>query len=457
MMVRVITSAGDVRLQESSAGIFVSSHVAGARGYRYGGPAKIQKLPILTLDPRQEYQEILGFGAAFTDASCYLFNLLDPDARESVLSDLFSPSGLGLNIGRLTVAQCDFGRVAYSYDDEPDDVSLKHFSVDYDRGYIIPTIKQAVEINPDLFLLASPWSPPGWMKTSGVMTGGWMLDRFLEPYARYYLRYLQEYAKVGIRIGALTVQNEAETDQLGLMPACYWHPEQELKFIRDHLSPLLKKNGLDDIEIWLMDHNYVMWRRVVWMLQEDPAFRALVKGIAWHPYEGLPSVMSDLKARFPELDAHVTEWGFGFSDGIGDVCAKGAMSIDILRNWSRSIFCWNIMLDEAGKPHIGPFFTPGEQNGGGVLQFRAATREVRRGSGYYALGHFSKFVKRGARRIASDCDMPGIQHVAFRNPDGEFVVVIANPGEVTELSLALADRCVQVPLPAGSMTTLVFE
>jgi glucosylceramidase len=456
-MIRVISSAGDGRLQESTTGLFASIGVAAVRGYRYGGPGKVQKLPILQVDPRQKFQEILGFGAAFTDASCYLFSQLEPEAREAVLKDLFSPSGMSLNIGRTTVAQCDFGRVAYSYDDVPGDVEMKHFSIDYDREYIIPTIKRACQINPEMFLLASPWSPPGWMKTSGVMTGGWMLDRYLAPYAAYYVRYLQEYAKAGIKINALTVQNEAETDQLGLMPACYWHPEQELVFIRDHLSPVLKKNGLGDVEVWLMDHNYIMWRRVRWMLEEDQAFRSVVKGVAFHPYEGQPTVMSDLKALHPEMDMHLTEWGGGYDEKIEGLCARGVTIIDIMRNWCRTMFCWNIILDETGKPHIGPFFTPGEQNGGGLLQYRTSTKEVRYSSCCHALGHFSKFVKRGARRIASECDMPGIHNVAFLNADGRYVVVIVNTGEATEMSLVVEDRAAQVPLSATSMTTLIFQ
>ena len=129
----------------------------------------------------------------------------------------------------------------------------------------------------------------------------------------------------------------------------------------------------------------------------------------------------------------------------------------MMRNWSRSIFCWNIALDETGKPNIGPFFKHANENGGGMLQIYSQTREVKYGGQYWALGHFSKFVKRGARRIASECDVNGIQNVAFENPDGEYVIVLVNQGEATEVSIDMKDRYAQVAIPECSMCTLVFR
>ncbi len=445
---RVICSDSEGKLRESQGGIFADTKVSWVRDYKYGGPAKIQALPVIHLDPRDKYQEILGFGGAFTDAACYMINQLDEAARNKFLEDIFSPSGMGLNMGRLTVAQCDFGRVCYSYNDTPDDIQMKNFSLDYDRQYIIPTIRSARRINPELFLLSSPWSPPGWMKTGGLMTGGWMRACYLEAFANYYLRYLLEYGKEGIKINAITTQNESETDQLSLMPACYWHPEMEISFIRDYMVPLIKKNAMD-VEIWIMDHNYIMWRRAKWML-DDPGFKAVVSGVAFHPYEGPAEVMSMLHDAHPEIDMHMTELGARNDLSSEGMCDSGKAFTAMLRNWSRSIICWNLALDETGRPNIGPFFGVG-----GMVQIHSQTHEITLNAQYWALAHFSKFVKRGARRIGSECNYENIYHVAFLNPDGEYVLVITNPGPATEVSLDLGGRYAVIPVSESSMSTVI--
>ncbi len=455
-MIKVVCTDKNGMHRELEAGPFASTLSSWVRDYKFGGMSKVQKLPVIKLDPDKKYQEILGFGGAFTDASCYLINTLDKDAREELMKNLYSQSGMGFNVGRLTVAQCDFGRVVYSYDDTPDDIEMKNFSIDYDREYIIPVVRQAGEISGELFLLSSPWSPPGWMKTGGLMTGGWMRNKYLEAYAEYYLRYIQEYGKAGIKINALTSQNESETDQLSLMPACYWHPETEMAFLRDYLAPLLKKHGLDDIEFWIMDHNYIMWRRAKWML-DDPGLKAVVKGAAFHPYEGPATAMTKLRDAHPEIDVHMTEEGAGFNPTNTAVCGLSTGYVDMMKNWSRSIFLWNIALNEFGKPHVGPFFRFEEENGGGILQIHSKTREVKFGHQYYALGHFSRFIKRGAVRIESECDVNGINQVAFVNPNGEYVVVLVNPGEATEISVEVRERYAQVPVPEASTITLVFK
>jgi glucosylceramidase len=294
------------------------------------------------------------------------------------------------------------------------------------------------------------------MKTGGLMTGGWMRNRYLEAFARYYLKYLQEYKKEGIKIQALTTQNECETDQYSLMPACYWHPESEMSFLGDYLAPLLKENGMEDMELWIVDHNYILWRRAKWML-DDSKLKGVVKGAAFHPYEGTADMMTRLHEAHPEIDIHMTEEGTFFDTGIEAVCKNGSGFIDMMKNWSRSIFCWNIALDEMGKPNIGPFFQMGGKKVGGAIEIHSKTREVIYGCQYWALGHFSRYVDRNAVRIESHCDVEGINQVAFENPDGEYVVVIVNSGGATELSLELKDRYAQVQIPEECMCTLIFK
>ncbi len=454
--VKVICTDKNGFFQEHSTGYFTSSSLTWPRDHKFGGPARVQKLPVITIDTNSPRQEILGFGGAFTDASCFLLSNLDPEKRKEVLQNLYSTKdGMGFNVGRLTVAQCDFGRYPYSYNDEPDDIEMKNFSIEPDKECMIPVIQEAITVNPDLFLLSSPWSPPGWMKTSGLMTGGWMRQKYLSAYAEYYLRYLKAYQAEGIKIHALTTQNESETDQLSTMPACYWHPEMEMEFLRDELLPRLKKNNLEDTEFWIMDHNYIMWRRAKWMLDE-PTLKAVVKGVAFHPYEGLPESMSMLHDLHPEIDAHMTEQGSGFTPNAESVCLNGSMFVEMMNNWSRSIFCWNIALDETGKPHIGPFFQHGKQDGGGLMQIHTKTNEVTYGCQYYALGHFSKFVKRGAMCLASSCNEPSLYQVAFKNPDGSHVIVIVNKGTETEATIAIDGKHALVTIPEVSMITLLF-
>ena len=261
--------------------------------------------------------------------------------------------------------------------------------------------------------------------------------KYLAAYANYYLRYLEEYAKEGIRIRALTSQNEPETDQLGQMPACFWHPEMEMSFLKDHLAPLLESHGLGDTQLWILDHNYVHWRRAKWML-DDAAFKKLVKGVAFHTYEGEAREMSKLHAAHPDANLYVTELGGGFD---WPMPRYGNLFIDMLKNWSRCICSWNIVLDERTNPHLGPFIPADGGLAGGMMQLNSKTSELICSSSYYALGHFSRFVRRDAWRIGCDCDLGEINCVALVNPDGQNVVILANPGASTEASLLVQGRC----------------
>jgi glucosylceramidase len=201
------------------------------------------------LNPNLKFQEILGFGAAFTDAACFTFNRLSPSAREQLFHELFHPSQMGLSVGRICVGSSDYSTKLYSFDDGEADPALSRFSIEHDREYILPMLRQARQANPDLFLFSSPWSPPGWMKFNGSMLGGSMRRHYLPAYAQYYLKFLQGYAAEGVPVQALTSQNEVDTDQDGKMPACIWPQEYEIEFIRDHLGPLLESNGMP-VKIW---------------------------------------------------------------------------------------------------------------------------------------------------------------------------------------------------------------
>lgn len=213
---------------------------------------------VIMLDPGRHYQPVLGFGAAFTDAACYMFNQMTRAKREQLFHELFSPSEMSLSVGRICVGSSDYSTSVYSFHEGTPDPELARFSIDHDRAYILPMLREARRVNPDLFLLASPWSPPGWMKSSNTMRGGAIWRHYFAAYANYFAKFLNAYADEGVVVNAITTQNEVDTDQDGKMPACMWPQEYEMDFVRDHLGPKLAAEGLAT-KIWLLDHNYSLW------------------------------------------------------------------------------------------------------------------------------------------------------------------------------------------------------
>src|SRR5713101_1587125 len=261
----------------------------------------------IALKPEEKFQEILGFGAAFTDASCYIFNQLSADAREQLFHDLFHPSELGLNVCRTCIGASDYSTELYSFDEGEPDPELKRFSIDHDRAYLLPSLRQARQANPDLFLFSTPWSPPGWMKANGSMLGGSMRKRFFPSYADYFVRFLQGYAAEGIKINAVTIQNEVDTDQDGRMPAALWGQEYEVEFVKKYLGPAFERASLDT-KIWIIDHNYNLAGRAIDELN-DAGLNKYVDGIAWHGYMGAPEAMTRVHDAFPAKNGYWTEGG----------------------------------------------------------------------------------------------------------------------------------------------------
>jgi glucosylceramidase len=306
------------------------------------------------INPNNQFQEILGFGGCFSDAACYQIMQLRPRLREEFLHDLFHPSGLGLSVNRTCIGACDSATKLYSYDEGDPDPDLKRFSIDHDRTYILPILRRVAELNPDVFYFSSPWSPPGWMKWNKSMLGGSMSRQYLASYARYLLNFIQAYAAEGVNIQAITTQNEIDTDQHGQMPACTWSQECENEFITDHIGPLFERLGIPT-KIWILDHNYIYWGRVISEL-DDPDFRRYVNSVAWHGYTGQPSMMSKVLAAHPEVQMYFTEGSTDYNDPhYRDDWTKWSSNYaEILRNGCRSATAWNMATDENGKPNIGP-------------------------------------------------------------------------------------------------------
>jgi glucosylceramidase len=403
------------------------------------------------LDPSKKFQEILGFGGAMTDATCTVIHQLAPAAREQLLHEMFHPSELGLNVCRTCIGSSDYSASLYSFDDGAADPDLTRFSIEHDREYILPVLRDARKANPDLFLFSSPWSPPGWMKFNNSMLGGSMRNHYLPVYAQYFLKFLQGYAAEGVPVQAVTSQNEVDTDQDGRMPACLWPQEYEIAFVARHLGPLLERSSMPT-KIWILDHNYNLWGRVVDQLEDD-SLRKYADGVAWHGYAGSPEAMTKVHEAYPDKGMHWTEGGPDYTqpDYLTDWCKWGATFSTVLRNWCTSITGWNLALDERGRPNIGPFPC------GGTVTINSQTKEITRSGQYWAFAHYSRLIRRGARRFDSQSAATDLQHVGVENPNGQRVLVVSNAGPARMIELRVANRAAHIQLKENSLTTLAWQ
>jgi glucosylceramidase len=404
------------------------------------------------IDPTTWYQEILGFGGAFTDASCYLFYQLNPQDRKALFDEFFGPTGLRFSMGRTCIGSSDYTTSIYSFDESSEpDPELKHFSIEHDRSYILPSLRTAREINPDMFFFSAPWSPPAWMKPNRSMLGGSMEKTYFDSYAQYFVRFLQSYAAEGVRINATTIQNEIDANQVSRMPACLWAQEDAEKFVENYLGPALARAALDT-KIWILDHNYDLWGRVLDELS-NPGVNRYVDSVAWHAYNGTVDAMTRVHEAFPNKHAQWTEGGAVITspDFQTDWSKWAATFAGVLKNWGCSIVGWNLALDEAGKPNMGP------GQSGGIVTIHSKTQEITRCGQYWAFAHYSKLMQRGARVLASHGELANISHVAVENPDGSYVLVLANQSGLEQLvSCILGSHQLQVKLPQNSVATLLW-
>ena len=464
-VIRKLSAAGAVALVRTQsafgqapgpAGAIEVRQTAGVKRYERQSPLQWRAAPgpgaeSVVLEPSRAYQEVLGFGAALTDAACYNLNRLPASAREKLLREFFDPSEANFGVCRICLGASDYAAKVYSYDEGEPDPDMKRFSIGHDKEYILPILRQARAIDSDLYLLGSPWSPPGWMKAGGSMLGGSMRKSSFAAYAKYFVKTLQDYAAEGVPLNAISVQNEVDTDQGAKMPACLWGQEYEMEFVARHLGPQLAASKIDT-KIWILDHNYNLWGRAIDEL-DDPRVKRYVDGVAWHGYAGQPAAMTRVHAAHPETHMYWTEGGPSYREPgyLKDWARWGSEITGILRNWSRCVIAWNLALDENGKPNIGPF------DCGGVVTIDSRTGEISRSGQYWALTHFSRAFRRGAKRIESSGDFAGISHVACMNPDGTAAAVLTNSSAERMLRLRVGGSECQVHLPADSVSTLTWK
>lgn len=409
-------------------------------------------------------KDFLGFGVAITGSSCFNLTQMPDEERTAFLQSIYGKNGLGLSIGRLSVASSDYSAELYSYDDVEGDLKLKHFSVKRDEAYIIPMIREILKINPELYLFASPWSPPAWMKTGGSLGGGYMRREFIDCYAEYIVRFIKEYAKHGIKISALTPQNEPQTEQHGKMPACIWHPDIEAEFVTA-LRKKLRENSLD-VKIWLHDHNFSHWKRVKWELDTHKDLQNSCDGIAFHYYGGAIEDTLPLQEDYPQLPMHFTEGGPRLYDHYDtDWCKWGTMISKVLNCGYQSFTGWNLMLDQFGGPNVGPFFC------GGLVTRNVQTNQLTYSGQYKAFSHIVRFVKPNAviyqlnqeQQHWGLSDFPNkpnipLQASCVQNPEGTVCYFLINANAQKEQIQILENgEWYYVELLPNTVCTVVFE
>ncbi len=404
-----------------------------------------------------------GFGVAITGASCYELSTMSPEARDAFLSDIYGENGLGLRVGRISVGSSDYSAELYSYDDVPNDLTLSHFSVEKDEAYVIPMLREVIRHAKDIKLLASPWSPPGWMKTGGSMCGGHMRDRFLDLYVDYFFKFIEAYEARGIHIEALTPQNEPHTEQNGAMPACNWNPDFEARFVLA-MRKKLTENGYDTA-IRFHDHNFSQWNKIVWMLEEYPELLEASGQIALHYYTGDPEMLLNITDRFPDIKLYFTEGGPNlFNNYDADWCKWGLLLSRLMNLGVKSFLGWNLLLDETGGPNIGPFFC------GGLATLNSQTGELTYSGQYHAFNHFSRFIKAGAEIYRTTTTQgkplhchpvlqPAVECVAARNPDGSFVLQVVNPDQKNKVQLQYEHdgKLWYIEALPNTVNTVIFE
>ncbi|MHB2020552.1 MAG: glycoside hydrolase family 30 protein [Candidatus Xenobia bacterium] len=409
------------------------------------------------VDPDHTFQTMVGIGGALTDAAAETWAKLPKAAQQQLITAYYDPDqGIGYTLGRTNLNSCDFSSSSYTYVKDGD-TSLASFSVAPDLRYKIPFIKAALQVQPALRLFASPWSPPAWMKSNhDMLHGGKLLPQFDATWAQYYVRFIQAYARQGIRLWGLTVQNEPMASQS--WESCVYTATEERDFVKNFLGPALWKAGLHRIHLMVWDHNRgLAYQRGSTVLSDAQAAR-YVWGTAFHWYVGdNDNTLAQLHDAFPNKAVffsegcdgpfdpkHVDDWdrGEGYARNM----------IADFNTWTCGWTDWNVLLDEQGGPnHVGNYcYAPViADTHTGKLDFTPA---------YYYIGQFSRFMRPGARRIACTSTQDKLLATAFRNPDGRIVTIVMNPTDTAQdVHVWTAGRAVTTHLPAHAIDTFGWQ
>jgi glucosylceramidase len=411
--------------------------------------------PIIDIDDAKVYQTIDGFGFAVTGGSAQLLMRMDPAKRAAILHELYADDGnnIGTSYIRVSVGSSDMNDHVYSYDDMPEDQtdpSMAKFSLDPDRDDVIPVLKEILAINSKIKILASPWSAPLWMKTSGVARGGVLKPEYFDAYADYFVKYIQGMQAAGIPIDTLTIQNEPLNEKN--TPSMIMLESEQEDFIKNHLGPAFQKAEIKT-KIVLYDHNLDHPLYPLTILR-DPEANKYIDGTGFHLYGGTVDAMTQVHNEFPDKNLYLTEQAVierGSSSEIKLSKPVARVIIGVSRNWSNNILLWNLAADPQKGPHT---------NDGGCTECVGAVtidgNHITRQLAFYTLAHASKFVRPGSVRIGSN-DLEQLPNVAFKTPKGEKVLIVSNiSGAPQTFSVRDHGRSFTTSLNAGSVATFVW-
>ena len=405
------------------------------------------------IDTSRTFQPIDGFGYTLTGGSAMLLHRMSTASRTTLLNELFSTKGksIGVSYLRVSIGASDLDDHVFSYDDLPageTDPKLAKFSLAPDQQQLIPILKEILAINPNLKILGSPWSPPPWMKTNGNSKGGSLKVEYYDVYAQYFVKYIQGMAKEGIRIDAVTIQNEPLHP--GNNPSLLMLPAEQSLFIKQSLGPAFIKVGIKT-KIILYDHNADRPDYPITVLN-DVETRKYVDGSAFHLYAGPISALTDVHNAYPDKNLYFTEQWIGAPGKLkGDlIWHVRELIIGATRNWSRTVLQWNLAADRQQKPH-----TPG-----GCTECLGALtingNNVTRNPAYYNVAVASKFVRPGSVRIASNVP-ESLPNVAFKTPDGHIVLIVLNDGtSLQKFTINSGVQQASATLSAGAVGTYIW-
>jgi glucosylceramidase len=449
----VYTTASDTKLRIS---VTDTLHLV-----NFGQPFETQ--PCVFVDPSKTFQTMVGIGGAITDASAETFAKLPKEKQNEILKQYFDvKKGIGYSLVRTNIHSCDFSSGSYTYVEE-NDAALKSFSVHHDKEFRIPFIKQAITAaGGKLTLFASPWSPPDWMKdNNSMLQGGKLKPALNQSWSDYFVKFIRSYEAEGIPVWGISVQNEPMAKQK--WESCIFTAEEERDFIKNFLGPTLQKAGMADKKLIAWDHNRDLIYQRASTILSDPAAAKYVWGIGFHWYEtwtGGGNIFENVKRvaeAFPDKQLIFTEGcaeSFNFSRMSdwkwGEV--YGRNMINDFNNGTAGWTDWNILLDETGGPnHVQNLcFAP--------LHANTKTGELYYLSSFYYIGHFSKFVRPGAKRIVSASSRGHLITTAFLNPDGKIAVIVMNQGdEKITYRIWLAGQAAETTSFPHSIQTLVVE
>jgi glucosylceramidase len=411
--------------------------------------------PTIEIDDQKTFQIIDGFGFALTGGSAQHLAHMDAAKRAALLKELFAVDGknIGISYLRISIGSSDLNDHVFSYDDLPageTDPTLAKFSLAPDRTELIPILKEILAINPKIQILGSPWSPPAWMKTNNDPKGGKLKTEYYGSYANYFVKYIQGMKAEGITINAITIQNEPLNDKN--TPSMLMQAEEQAQFIKGHLGPAFKAAGIRT-KIILYDHNCDVPEYALSILN-DPRANPYVDGSGFHLYGGEIGAMSAVHNAFPQKNLYFTEFMAAEPTESGRISISKPVVgtfIGALQNWSRNVLLWNLAANSKFEPHT--------DNGGcGICQGAVTIdgNEVTRNLAYYAMAHFSKFVRPGSVRISSSSPAT-LPNVAFKTSEGKIVLIVANDGKSPQIfHVQYHGKSFKASLKDGAVATYVW-